>query len=81
MAQYKNEWSNVISSSQSTNYSGSIEQVLVTLDGTIDRLEFGEKGSAAKGTILTIPVSGSLRIDGPISRMKTGTAGLLIYMK
>jgi len=82
---------NVISSSLSTGYTGSISKMLsLGPEGTttLDRIEWGNfvepeslftPTSITTGTI--IAAAGSY-IDGPIGRVKTGTeGGWLIYIE
>ena len=95
--QYNQAWRSVVSSSEATNYTGSIEKLLVLTTGTISRIEFGDLNEnpssavsasdwSAKGITGVISASAGTVIEGPIGRFKSspGTCAggnLLIYKK
>ena len=92
-------YSQIVSSSQSTEYTGSIVKAYVIANGTILNSMWGDPDQGHTSLTLTgsqfVNVnianftdtmtlgaeSVGTYIEGPIGRIKVGTAGLLLYFK
>ncbi len=89
------KYSQIVSSSQSTEYTGSISKMHVLATGTILNTMWGDPDEGNRLTLtgsqfvdsaiadITTPITATVGsdIEGPIGRIKVGTAGLLLYFK
>ena len=80
----------IISSSTSTSYTGSITKMLSlseSVASTLTRIEWGNfvepysSFTPSSITTGTITVAAGSYVDGPISSVKTGDGGWLIYIE